>query len=240
MSPREQPDVDTGILITTCSFHKMAYMILGRIGEDKPEVVMATVIVSYALSSVLTGIIFLLLSFFRLGDLVSFFPRSILLGCIGGVGVFLFLTGIEVSAGLDSNMEWDLEVFERLISPGTVVLWAVPLVLSITLLIIRSYLSHPTVMPAFFILLVGIFYIVFAALPNVSLQDLQNSGWVFAAPEAGVSPFHFYSYYSKYEFVGYMYSCTPLGINSRIKEHVIMTRIALLKDTVLSSCVSMQ
>jgi len=78
----------------------MAYMVLDSIGEDKPKAVMATVITSYALSSIITGVIFLLLGMLRLGDLVSFFPRSILLGCIGVVCVFLVLTGIEVSAGL--------------------------------------------------------------------------------------------------------------------------------------------
>jgi SulP family sulfate permease len=179
-------------------FHKMAYMILDRVGDDKPEAVLATVIISYALSSILTGIIFLLLGMLGLGDLVSFFPRSILLGCIGGVGVFLFLTGIEVSAGLDSNMEWNLEVFERLLSPTTLVLWIIPLSLSILLMVIRHYLTHPTVMPAFFILVVAIFYIVFAALPHISLQDLQDHGWVFAAPDASVPFYNFYMYYSEY------------------------------------------
>jgi SulP family sulfate permease len=174
-------------------------MILSRIGEHKPDVVMATVITSYALSSILTGVIFLLLGLLRLGDLVSFFPRSILLGCIGGVGVFLFLTGIEVSAGLDSNLEWNLDVLEQLISPSTLPLWLVPLLLAILLMAIRHYLAHPMVMPTFFIVLVGVFYIIFAALPNISLSDLQNHGWVFQAPEAGVPFYNFYSYYSEFD-----------------------------------------
>lgn len=178
-------------------FHKMAYMILARIGVDNPKVVMATVITSYALSSILTGIIFLLLGLLRLGDLVSFFPRSILLGCIGGVGVFLFLTGIEVSAGLDSNLQWNFNTLQRLMYPTTLVLWTLPLFLSIVLMVIRKYLTHPVVMPAFFILVIAIFYIVFAALPNISLHDLQKNGWVFVAPDEGVPFYHFYSYYGK-------------------------------------------
>jgi SulP family sulfate permease len=182
----------------------MAYMILAHVGDDKPEAVMATVITSYALSSVLTGFIFLLLGLFRLGDLVSFFPRSILLGCIGGVGVFLFLTGVEVSAGLDSNMDWNFETIERLVNPATLVLWILPLSLALLLMLIRQYLKHPVVMPAFFIAITGIFYIVFACLPNVSLQDLQNTGWVFAAPDKGVPFYNFYSYYSL--------SATPSGM----------------------------
>ena len=131
-------------------FHKMAYTILGEVSAENPKSVMATVIASYALSSILTGIIFLLLGALRLGDLVSFFPRSILLGCIGGVGVFLFLTGIEVSAGLDSNMDWNFETIQRLLYPTTLLLWLLPLSLSVLLIFVRRYLTHPVVMPAFF------------------------------------------------------------------------------------------
>jgi SulP family sulfate permease len=173
----------------------MAYMILAHVGDDKPQAVMATVITSYALSSILTGVLFLLLGLFRLGDLVSFFPRSILLGCIGGVGVFLFLTGVEVSAGLDSNMDWNFETIERLIHPSTIILWILPLSLALLLLKIRHHVEHPAVLPVFFIVITSIFYIVFACLPNVSLQDLQNTGWVFAAPDKGVPFYNFYSYY---------------------------------------------
>ena len=173
----------------------MAYTILAQVGSDKPKAVMATVITSYALSSILTGIIFLFLGLLRLGDLVSFFPRSILLGCIGGVGVFLVLTGMEVSAGLDSNMEWNLDTLKGLVYPHTLVLWTVPLLLSIVLMVIRKYLTHPVVMPAFFILIIAIFYIVYALLPNIGLHDLQENGWVFAAPDEGVPFYHFYEYY---------------------------------------------
>jgi len=179
----------------------MAHMILAHVGKDEPKAVMATVITSYALSSILTGIIFLLLGLLRLGDLVSFFPRSILLGCIGGVGVFLFLTGIEVSAGLNSNMKWNLETIQRLMYPRTLILWTLPLLLSIVLMLIRKYLTHPVVMPAFFIVIIVIFYIVYAALPGISLEDLQEYGWIFAAPDEGVPFYHFYSYY------GMRYSC---------------------------------
>src|ERR1700744_744117 len=140
--------------------HKMAYLILGHMGPDDPEAVLATVITSYAVSSILTGAIFLLLVSLRLGNLISFFPRSILLGCIGGVGVFLVLTGIEVSAGLDSSISWGPETLSRLFIPSTFFLWIIPLALSGTLMLIRKYVQHPVVMPAYFIAVVAIFYIV--------------------------------------------------------------------------------
>jgi SulP family sulfate permease len=173
----------------------MAYLILGRLGDEDPQAVMATVITSYALSSVLTGLIFLLLGALRLGNLVSFFPRSILLGCIGGVGVFLFLTGIEVSAGVDSSLGWGIDTVERLFFPTTLMLWIIPLLLAISLMVVRKYFSHPVVMPAFFIMVVAVFYIVITALPNVDLEKLRATGWVFNAPRAGVPFYNFYTYY---------------------------------------------
>jgi SulP family sulfate permease len=200
-------------------FHKMAYTILARLGDDDPKAVLATVITSYALSSVLTGAIFLLLGALRLGDLVSFFPRSILLGCIGGVGVFLVLTGIEVSAGLDSSMEWGLGSIERLLYPTTLVLWALPLALSVSLMGVRKYAKHPVVMPAFFLAIIAIFYIVFAALPRVSLRDLQDHGWVFRAPDAGVPFYNFYTYYGE---------CTPIFDRN---EYLVLTNQTLKRST---------
>jgi SulP family sulfate permease len=178
----------------------MAYLILDHMGPDDPEAVLATVITSYALSSILTGAIFLLLGSLRLGNLISFFPRSILLGCIGGVGVFLVLTGLEVSAGLDSSIGWGLHTLRRLAEPATLVLWALPLALSVSLMIIRKYLNHPVVMPAFFLAIVGVFYLVVGLLPNVGLPDLRQNGWIFQAPEADVPFYNFYSYYSKILF----------------------------------------
>lgn len=177
-------------------FHKMAYMILGHIGSEKPDAVLTTTIVSYALSSIITGVIFLALGALRLGDFVSFFPRSILLGCIGGVGVFLFLTGLEVSAGLDSNLEWDFDVLQRLFVPTTLMLWAIPLGLAILLILIRRRFPHPVVMPLYFICVVATFYVVTKGIRHDSMADLQKNGWVFQAPQAGVPFYNFYKFYN--------------------------------------------
>ena len=82
-------------------FHNMAAKITLIVGEDQPDAVIATTITSFAISSMLTGIVFYLMGRFRLGYIVGFIPRHILIGCIGGVGWFLIATGFEVSARLD-------------------------------------------------------------------------------------------------------------------------------------------
>ena len=58
----------------------MTYTIMAATGTDRPDVVLATTITSYAISAVLTGLAFFLLGAFKLGSLVSFFPRHILIG----------------------------------------------------------------------------------------------------------------------------------------------------------------
>ena len=178
-------------------FHKMTYLIMGKMGTGSPDALRATVITSYAMSSIITGVVFFGLGSARLGTLVNFFPHSILTGCIGGVGVFLFVTGIEVSARLDGNLELTMEVFHKLFAADTVVLWIPPLILAILLLTIKHFYDRPWLVPAYYIAITAIFYIITTAVPSITMPDLRASGWVFEAPAAGVP---FYNFYSHYKF----------------------------------------
>ncbi|KAB8339168.1 hypothetical protein FH972_022103 [Carpinus fangiana] len=176
-------------------FHKMTYTIMARTGTSRPEVVLATTITSYAMSSILTGIVFFLLGCFKLGSLVSFFPRHILIGCIGGVGFFLFVTGIEVSARLDGSLSYDLPTAKKLFSGDTILLWVIPLLLSVLLLIVKRLRDAPWVVPAFFVSIAAIFYIVILAVPTLNLELMRESGWIFKEVAASEPFYHFYSYY---------------------------------------------
>ncbi|KAL9092337.1 MAG: hypothetical protein Q9165_004511 [Trypethelium subeluteriae] len=176
-------------------FHKMAYMIMATMGTSNPDAVRATVISSYALSSIFTGIVFYALGAFKLGTLVNFFPRSILTGCIGGVGLFLVLTGVEVSARLDGNLDASRETLEKLFSGDTIILWILPLLLAIILLIIRYLKDHPAIVLGYFFGITVLFYIVVAAVPSLTVMTMRQTGWIFQAPASGVPFYHFYSYY---------------------------------------------
>lgn len=178
-------------------FHKMTYVIMARMGPAEPNAIIATVVVSYALSSVITGLIFGALGLFKLGNLVSFFPRNILNGCIGGVGFFLFVTGIEVSARLDGNLEYNFDTLQKLFRADTVALWTSPLALAIIYMAIKHYYDHPALMPAFIVLITGIFHIIVAAVSHFNLDKARDAGWVFEKPESGVPFYHFYTLYGQ-------------------------------------------
>ena len=176
-------------------FHKMALTILARVGEENPTSVLATTVLAYSLSSILTGAVFYLMGRLKLGSLIGFFPRHILVGCIGGVGWFLVATGLEVSARLDGKIEYNLQTLMRLIQPDTAPLWTVPLVLSITLLVTKHWVQHPLTDAVYFLSIICVFYFFVAAIPQLNFEDLRSRGWIFEAPESGIPFYHFYSLY---------------------------------------------
>ena len=179
-------------------FHKMAYSIMNQMEGKPPEAIIATTIVSYCLSSILTGLIFLALGAFKLGNLVSFFPRHILIGCIGGVGFFLVVTGIEVSARIEGNLNYDLATLQRLFSSNTWYLWTLPLALAISIMVLRRLSKSPFVLPVFFITVFATFYLIVKGILHKDLEPVRRAGWIFETPEAGVKFYRFYTYFSKH------------------------------------------
>jgi sulfate permease, SulP family len=52
----------------------VAFTILNKIGEENSKSVLATTILSFAISSILTGTVFFIMGACGLGSLIGFFP----------------------------------------------------------------------------------------------------------------------------------------------------------------------
>ncbi|KAF7508709.1 hypothetical protein GJ744_008956 [Endocarpon pusillum] len=174
--------------------HKMAFTILTTVGEDNPKSVLATTILSYALSSILTGMVFFLMGVCRLGSLIGFFPRHILIGCIGGVGWFLVVTGLEVSARLDGNLNYDFSTLQKLLQHDTIFLWAIPFALAVILMATQRFVKSNFLVGGYFISVAIIFYFFRFAF-GFPIEMLREHGWVFDAPPAENPWYHFYTLY---------------------------------------------
>lgn len=179
-------------------YHILVKAIVGVVGEDDPVTLVATTMVAFALSSVLTGLAFLLLGMLRLGVVVSYFPRHILVGCIGGVGVFLMETGFAVAAHLESEsgFKYDLETLRALFASAVVATqWALPLGLAVLLNILSSRIKHPMFVPTYFMIIPALFYTV-AFVVGLDMATLWRSGWVFNIGSSANAPFYrFYKYF---------------------------------------------
>ncbi|KAF9258042.1 hypothetical protein L218DRAFT_878057 [Marasmius fiardii PR-910] len=161
-------------------FHILAQSIASQIGVEKAKEVVATTLAAYAISSLLTGLAFLLLGALKLGVIIGFFPRHILMGCIGGMGVFLIQTGITVSLRVpDDNFAYNWDFFKLMfLDTGNLALWIVPAMLALGLRLITWKWKGQLIFPIYFGIIPIIFYAV-AAAARVDLNDLRGDGWVF-------------------------------------------------------------
>lgn len=191
-------------------FHNMAARITDVVGEDNPDAVIATTIVSYAISSMITGLVFYLMGRFKFGYMVGFIPRHILIGCIGGVGWFLVATGFEVSARLDGSLEYDLETLRKLTDAATVPLWVTPLVLAIILFYGQSKVTSKFFLPLYILAIPVVFYFFVTTLDALDVDVLRDHGWIFQGPPSGEPWWYFYTLY-KFKLVRWdaVIECIP-------------------------------
>ncbi|KAK2468167.1 hypothetical protein H9L39_20389 [Fusarium oxysporum f. sp. albedinis] len=176
-------------------FHNIAAKITEVVGEGNPDAVIATTIVSFSLSTMMTGLMFYLMGRFKVGYIVGFIPRHILIGCIGGVGWFLVATGFEVSARLNGSLQYDLDTLKQLIDPATVPLWVTPLVFAIVLFYGRSKIASKFFLPMFILAIPLIFYFFVFALDALDVDVLRDHGWIFRGPPSDEPWWYFYTLY---------------------------------------------
>lgn len=168
--------------------------------EDSTEF-LATVVVAYSLSTLLTGLVFLLLGYLKLGNLLQFFPRHILvslqindqIGTIGGIGVFLIITGLQVTTGLIA----DLSNATRFFAGNELFLWSVPFMLAILLKLLQTQFKHQLFIPCFYAVLPLFFYILVFTI-GIDLESLRSQGWLFTL-STGQST-QFYTYWTYFDF----------------------------------------
>ncbi|KAI9722319.1 MAG: hypothetical protein M1812_001791 [Candelaria pacifica] len=105
-------------------------------------------------------------------------------------------TGVEVSARLKGNLEYNLATLSKLLQADTIFLWLIPLILAIVKLGASVWVTSPFFTPAYFMAIPAIFYFFIAAIPELDLDDLRQLGWMFPTPDSGVPFYHFYTLYN--------------------------------------------
>ncbi|GAA5859563.1 hypothetical protein JCM1840_006350 [Sporobolomyces johnsonii] len=175
-------------------YHAIVGILSTHISDDGSLV--ATTMVAFALSSILTGLAFGTLGFMKLGRLSEFFPRHILVGTIGGVGAFLFVTGLQVSARMEEDAGISLELVQHFFDTEVLPLWILPLILAVVLRLITARWKHPLIFPAYFLAIPLVFYAVTSAV-GLSVEELREMGYVFEV--SGVDS-KWYEYWTLYDF----------------------------------------
>ncbi|KAJ9568972.1 uncharacterized protein HLK63_I06039 [Nakaseomyces glabratus] len=175
-------------------YHTMALAISQALPGRDDEII-TTTIFCYVISSVITGLTFYLLGKLRLGKIVGFFPRHILIGCIGGVGYFLIITGLEVTTRI-AKFEYSIPFLTKLFLDSSMLFkWLLPTILTIILIVTQKCFKNSLVLPSFYIITLILFHFVVAIAPNLSLHQLRKTGWIFPAPEVSSKWYDHYRYF---------------------------------------------
>ncbi|KAG7351225.1 sulfate permease family protein [Nitzschia inconspicua] len=137
---------------------------------------MATLMVMFGLASLLVGVVFYLLGRFRLGKIVYFFPTHVLIGLIGGIGILLCKTGLEVTIA-------DAISISHLIQSWR--LWTVILGLEASLRVLewitsdsRGKPKFALLSPIFFCMITPLFYLTLLIF-RVPVSAAEDSGYFF-------------------------------------------------------------
>lgn len=185
-----------------------AEIITKEVGAENPKEVVATTMVAYALSTVATGLAFLILGYLKVyfmfnGSWVRWWGISrdifwwdalvVYILISGGVGYFLLQTAIQVVAHIELSL--DHRTLRHLFDPAIFKLWATSLLLALILRTVQLKVKHALLVPGFFLLVPVAFYAV-AAFLGVSLEQLREGGWLFEMPHADKPFYDFYNQFS--------------------------------------------
>lgn len=142
-------------------------------GSD-PQTLYANIFAAIALSTALTGVAFVLLGYFKLGNLVRFIPYPVMGGFLAATGWLLFKGGMQVSTDVSFDI-LNIGSFFSQVNPGQLlcgVIFGVGL-----LLLNRFFPTNMMVMPGT-ILGSIVLFLVTSKLLGFSTVELQSSGWL--------------------------------------------------------------
>ena len=149
------------------------------------EATFATVFVAFAISTISVGVFFYLLGYFNMGNIVYFFPKHVIVGCIGGIGIFLFTTGMEGSTNV--TWRWEIDVISKFFSITLLPLWLTSLAFELLLRFLSSRIKNPLLAPFFFVSIPFVFYILLLIV-GIPINRAHEMGWFFEGVTGSVDP----------------------------------------------------
>ena len=136
---------------------------------------LSTLFFLFGLASVIVGAVFYILGRLELGKVLYFFPAHVLVGCIGGIGIFIAKTGLEVTA----NASFGTAFIEKM--PLLLVVFGFEAGLRVLNHLTKDHTGtsrYPLLSPIYFILITPVFYLGIWAC-GISVETAFSEGYFF-------------------------------------------------------------
>jgi SulP family sulfate permease len=138
-----------------------------------------TVVAATLVVTLLTGVAFMALGTFRLGNLVRFVPYPVVGGFLAGTGWLLMKGGVGVAAGILPY----LRTLDDLVSSYALPRWVPAFLFGVVLLVATRVVKRPIVIPV----VLGIGLVSFAIgmlVTGSSIVDARDGGWLLGPFES--------------------------------------------------------
>lgn len=160
-------------------FQALAVIVISNQGYGADS--LSTLFFLFGFSSVFVGLVFYFLGKMELGKIVYLFPSHVLLGLIGGIGLFLSRTGIEVT--LDTAVTFNKRSFEIIIEHIDLVgaVFAFEVVLRGLQFVTTGSNGkgkYPLLSPIYFCMITPIFYSCLWMF-HININDAKDAGYFF-------------------------------------------------------------
>ena len=142
--------------------------------SDAPlESTFTTVVAAIILTTLSTGVLFLVFGRFKLSGFARFIPYPVVGGFLAGTGWLLAKGGLSVMADLSLT----LANFPGLFQTDILVHWIPGLVFALALLLILRRSTHFLVIPGMLAIAIALFYVALS-LAGISTAEAAANGWL--------------------------------------------------------------
>ena len=157
-----------------------AATIASQLSSSAPEHIFLTVVAAIVVSSVLTGIVFLILGHFKLGDLIRFIPYPVVGGFLAGVGWLV----IKGAIGIMTDVPLRIPQLPALFRPDVLIHWLPAGLFAILLLLIGRRYTHYLILPGMLLAAIAVFYLILF-VTGTPMAEAKAQGWLLEALPTG-------------------------------------------------------
>lgn len=178
--------IATPLAAPTALLALMATHIASELQGENSSVVLITVVAAIALTSLVTGVLLLLLGWLRLGSKIRVIPYPVIGGFMAGTGWLLVAGFVQMSTELPLTFQ----NLGPLSNPTVALRWVPGFVFGLILLAVARRWKHYLVLPGTLIVLSALFYLTLH-LTHTSLDTARSAGWLLEAfPEGDGKLWH--------------------------------------------------
>lgn len=140
-----------------------------------PQEILLTVIAAIAISTVLSGLLLLLLGRLKLGNQVQLIPHPVIGGFMGGTGLILIQGSLQVM----TNVEFRLSQLSVYLQPEVLTNWVTGVICALILLFVSNRYKHFLIIPGTLLTFIGIFYLGFL-VTHTSFTEAKAQDWLLS------------------------------------------------------------